>query len=31
MVVFNYIDVNELGKRPLTKLTKDICDGLGLN
>lgn len=30
MVVSNYIDANELGKRPLSKLTKDICDELGL-
>ncbi len=30
MVVSNYIDPAELGKRPLSKLTKDICDELGL-
>lgn len=30
MVVSNYIDPSELGKRPLSKLTKDICDELGL-
>lgn len=30
MVVSNYIDSAELGKRPLSKLTKDICEELGL-
>jgi len=30
MVVSNYIDADDLGKRPLAKLTKDICEELGL-
>ncbi|NFE80028.1 hypothetical protein FC820_07160 [Clostridium sporogenes] len=30
MIVSNYIDDNDLGKRPLAKLTKDICEELGL-
>lgn len=30
MVVSNYISDEELGKRPLSKLTKDICEELGL-
>lgn len=30
MVVSNYITVEDLGKRPLAKLTKDICEELGL-
>ncbi|MFD3156672.1 hypothetical protein ACFIJ5_07390 [Haloimpatiens sp. FM7330] len=30
MVVSNYICDEDLGKRPLSKLTKDICDELGL-
>ncbi|HID0867104.1 TPA: HNH endonuclease, partial [Clostridium botulinum] len=30
MVVSNYISDEALGKRPLSKLTKDICEELGL-
>ncbi|GCD10339.1 hypothetical protein [Clostridium tagluense] len=30
MVVSNYISNKDLGKRPLAKLTKDICEELGL-
>lgn len=30
MVVSNYIDIDDLGKRPLAKLTRDICNELGL-
>lgn len=30
MVISNYICDEDLGKRPLSKLTKDICDELGL-
>jgi hypothetical protein len=30
MVVGNYICEEDLGKRPLAKLTKDICEELGL-
>ncbi|APQ97628.1 hypothetical protein [Clostridium botulinum] len=30
MVVSNYISDDALGKRPLSKLTKDICEELGL-
>ncbi len=30
MVVSNYINNEDLGKRPLAKLTKDICEELGL-
>lgn len=30
MVVSNYIDKDDLGKRPLAKLTMDICEQLGL-
>ncbi|MCD3276632.1 hypothetical protein [Clostridium botulinum] len=30
MVASNYIDNNDLGKRPLAKLTKDICEELEL-
>lgn len=31
MVVSNYICEEDLGKRPLAKLTKDICEELGLS
>lgn len=30
MIVSNYIGDDDLGKRPLAKLTKDICEELGL-
>lgn len=30
MVVSNYIDIDDLGKRPLAKLTRDMCNELGL-
>lgn len=30
MVISNYICDEELSKRPLAKLTKDICEELGL-
>ena len=30
LVVSNYINDDDLGKRPLAKLTKDICEELGL-
>lgn len=30
MVVSNYINADDLGKRPLAKLTRDICNELGL-
>lgn len=30
LIVSNYIKYEELGKRPLAKLTKDICEELGL-
>lgn len=30
MIVSNYIGEDDLGKRPLAKLTKDICEELGL-
>lgn len=30
MIVSNYIEYEDLGKRPLAKLTKDICEELGL-
>ncbi|NNU78149.1 hypothetical protein [Clostridium estertheticum] len=31
MIFGNYINNADLGKRPLSKLTKDICEELGLN
>ncbi len=30
MIVGNYIGVEEIGKRPLGKLTRDICNELGI-
>lgn len=30
MIVSNYVDENDLGKRPLAKLTRDICKELGI-
>lgn len=30
MIVGSYIGVEEIGKRPLGKLTRDICNELGI-
>lgn len=30
MIMGNYLSASDLDKRPLSKLTKDICEELGL-